>query len=181
MLRDFVAELVPKVHHQLRTGQDLPDVGYAARVPDEDISRSDQCERLSLVLYKLLDAQGLPVRRELHTHPYSNQWHFIIAHSLEDPSDDDVITDLNPWTFATTKEVLPDFLHTDRRSAIALVLASGSHRVRAECLEVSTIAAPNFAEPITQEAENKRITLHNAMADKAEAGFDFGFSDWSND
>ncbi|MCA9332422.1 hypothetical protein KDA00_00955 [Candidatus Saccharibacteria bacterium] len=176
MLRNIISELVPEVHEQLRTGVDLPGIPDAARKTD-DFPRSDQCGRLSLVLFKLLDAKGLPVRRELHTHPYSNQWHFILAHGTGEPSDDDIITDLNPWTFATTDEKLPDFLHTDRRRAIDAVLASGSHQVRAECLEISTIAVANFIEPIGPAADQLIYEAHARMFEKGEAGFDFGFTD----
>ncbi len=177
-----VAELIPRVHERLRTNDDIR--GFIAAeyltldhlvAPDEDLSRTARCDRLSYALLQILEAEGLPARRELHAHPYSNQWHFVIAHDMGEPGDTDTITDLNPWTFANTDKPLPSHLHGPRDQVIEAVRASGSHTVRAECLFVSTVAAPHVPE-LPHDIANYPGFFD--VIDKGKTDFDFGFPDW---
>lgn len=180
-LSETVAGMVPRVHDALRSGDDMRGVVWEPALdrynvsPDEDLSRSAWCYRLTHALLGMLQEEDLPARRELHRHPYSNQWHMVISHSLGEPTKDDIITDLNPWTYAATKDPLPDHLHGPRREVVKAVRASGSHTVRAECLLVATIAAPHVAElqPDIDSLPGSQLIL-----DRGEKGFDFGFPDW---
>lgn len=73
----------------------IEEFGLAAGT---DMSRSDKCHTLTYDLMSQLQVGGYPVRRELHMDEADN-WHYIIAHGRGEPSDLDIITDLNPWFF----------------------------------------------------------------------------------
>lgn len=61
-----------------------------------------------------LDNRGLECRRELHQTKDRQKWHFVIAHAgiNEPPSQEDLVTDVNPWQFMD--KPLTGFLHDER-------------------------------------------------------------------
>jgi hypothetical protein len=66
-----------------------------------DMSQSNQCHQLTLGMLGILEANREPARREMHELGTGSWWHFVIAHGdvTAAPSDDDIITDLNPWQY----------------------------------------------------------------------------------
>lgn len=66
--------------------------------PSIDLTKSNLCHLLTKYTANLLRNNGLPVLRELHGDSYGN-WHFILNHEGPNtaPSDDNLITNLNPW------------------------------------------------------------------------------------
>lgn len=120
MYAHYIANVLPDIYAQVRSGEHLQSVApnesdewrkqwglKPADVPV--ISRSFACEGLSLALFHALDSAGMPASREFHVHPFSNQWHFVIRHSIDAPTEDDLITDLNPWSFAPEEKNCPTF------------------------------------------------------------------------
>jgi hypothetical protein len=88
-VEEEVADLAPVVYKDV--GLTIPDNNY------RHMSESRHCSGLTL---RLLNKLQTPARREMHeTGGRRQAWHFIIAHTPIDqpPSEDDVITDLNPW------------------------------------------------------------------------------------
>lgn len=65
-----------------------------------DQTKSNRCDLLTHYVLTRLQNDGLVARRELHIDPEQN-WHFLIAHAgmTQDPSDKDLISDLNPWQY----------------------------------------------------------------------------------
>lgn len=65
----------------------------------KDQSAGNQCHALTRHALIAMEYRGIPVRRELHRD--RENWHYILAHTPEgtEPSDDDMITDFNPWQF----------------------------------------------------------------------------------
>jgi hypothetical protein len=83
--------------------------------PNTNVSASNQCHVLTKGLHLTLRNQGIESRREFHRN-HENIWHFIIAHTPQDaaPSNDDFITDLNPWQFMGRAPKHMSFLHASR-------------------------------------------------------------------
>lgn len=193
MYKSLITDLLPDIYSQLRTGEHLRSVApnetdewrkqWALNHTDVPvISRSFACEGLSLALFHALDTAGVPASREFHVHPFSNQWHFVIRHSIDEPTVDDLITDLNPWSFAPEEKNLPDFLHAKRSDAMQSVVDAGSNiehaaTLRAQCLSVSTIAM-SHTEDHSLVNHFLRIQGDEIIKSRAAAGFDFGFTDW---
>lgn len=113
---DLVAELVPHVYE---------DVGahHMSRQVHTDLSRSNLCNPLSHTLQEVLSVRNISSRRERH-HTGRTAWHFLIAASLPDtqPSETDMVVDLNPWRFEGcppqytgylfgTRQAVQDILH----------------------------------------------------------------------
>lgn len=84
--------LVPHVYEEVSGNLMLPRT--------TDMSHSNKCDVLTLSLYEGIRARKLPVRRELHQ-AENNLWHYVIVHAAENdqPRNDDLITDLNPWQY----------------------------------------------------------------------------------
>jgi hypothetical protein len=72
--------------------------------PDTDMSRSTKCHTMTLDMLRHLESGNIAVRRELHV-TAKGLWHFVLAHTELDaePTDSDIITDLNPWIFNPDK------------------------------------------------------------------------------
>lgn len=90
--------------------------------PGYDQSKGNRCDRLTLDVMEALTSRGIPVRRELHMDEEQN-WHYLLAHSLEDPSDDDLISSLNPWQWRDTGGGL---LHSPRGEVLEVLTESGA-------------------------------------------------------
>lgn len=105
-----------------------------------NMAASDQCHVLSKGLYIALKNQGLETRRELHRD--KEVWHYLIAHSPEtgEPTEQDIITDLNPWQFM---EGEPDrtytFLHGSREEVMDRLVREGAPDYFVALRGISTI------------------------------------------
>ena len=111
----IVSEIVPFIYEDTRERLSLP--------PHTDVSRSNHCHSLTRSLHEALVSRDLEARRELH-HTPDGFWHYVIAHAPRDaePSETDIITDLNPWQFSGGKQ-RSGYLHTER-SSVQEVLAA---------------------------------------------------------
>jgi hypothetical protein len=88
-----VSMLVPAIYESVAS-QEPHGVGLY-----NDMSHGNKCHLLTTLLLGELRARHLPCKRELHETP--DGWHFIIVHELpgEEPSLNDLVTDLNPWQY----------------------------------------------------------------------------------
>jgi hypothetical protein len=75
--------------------------------PALDMSSSNLCSFLTTNFQALMTETGLTTRRELHM-TRNGVWHFVVAHANPDasPSEDDLISDLNPWQFMPERPVI---------------------------------------------------------------------------
>jgi hypothetical protein len=82
--------------------------------PALDMSSSNLCGSLTTNFQALMTEAGLTTRRELHM-TRNGIWHFVVAHANPDasPSEDDLISDLNPWQFMPARPVI-GALHATR-------------------------------------------------------------------
>lgn len=114
-----VRELVPMVN-----ADTIEKLGLH---PHTDMSRSNQCGKLTLTLYGALVPRNLACRRELHLLPeYPDNYHYLIAHApAEEPSSDrDIVTDLNPWQFAGNNR--SGHLHDERHIVQEILTDAGA-------------------------------------------------------
>jgi hypothetical protein len=90
-LDQLVHELAPELYEERRL-----ILGRAKGV--SDMSHGNQCQHLSFDMNTALKNRGTIANREYHENGDGN-WHYLLAHTFldEEPSDDDLITDLNPW------------------------------------------------------------------------------------
>jgi hypothetical protein len=87
-----IAELVPTIYEDA--------IKRWKMHPSTDLSRSGKCSQLTIDLAIKLWKLDLPHRRELHRLPEEpNYFHFVIAHSQDDPTPQDAITSMNPWGY----------------------------------------------------------------------------------
>lgn len=64
--------------------------------PHYDQTKGNRCDRLTLDVMVGLRNRGLFVRRELHMDEDEN-WHYVLSHGHDEPSETGLITSLNPW------------------------------------------------------------------------------------
>lgn len=91
-----------------------------------DQSHSSNCDRLTLQMARCLLSRGLEFRREFHQ-DNEKYWHYVIAHAAIEatPRIDDVITDMNPWQWTTSKEYSGP-LHGPRHEVMQQLLDAGA-------------------------------------------------------
>jgi hypothetical protein len=115
--QNIVSDLVPGINAGISDQLGLP--------PLTDMSRNNFCHEQTLALYNNLHTRGLESRRELHQ---NNQgWHFIIAHAAtnSEPSDSDIMTDMNPWQYAGT-QAGSGHLHLPRHELMTVLANAGA-------------------------------------------------------
>ena len=89
-----------------------------------DLSQSDRCHALTLDMWRIMDTAGVPARREFYYR--DGHLHFNIVHASPDalPSENDVITNLNPWQW-TPDLVRTGYLHGPRHEVIQALRVAG--------------------------------------------------------
>lgn len=87
---NLMQEFARYAAEDLNTNMGLP-LGY-------DQSKGNRCDILTYDVMEAMKHRGMFVRRELHEDDAGN-WHYILAHASRtvEPTDDDLLTDLNPW------------------------------------------------------------------------------------
>ena len=97
--------------------------------PHTDLTRSNLCHELTRYIARRLQAEGSPTQRELHADKCGN-WHFVLNHEGpgKPPSDDDLITDFNPWQWGGFRYW--NFTPTSWRSYQNVVKKQGTELLR---------------------------------------------------
>ena len=116
--------------------------------PGTDVSHSNKCHTLTLDLMNELQRSGYPIRRELHMDAIGN-WHYIVAHSEDDPTDQDIITDMNPW-FYSDNDAATGLLHGERTEVMDILRDSGVHAGFIALRSLATIILPHTKELLTE-------------------------------
>ncbi len=121
-----------------------------------DPSHSKKCGMMTLELLKELRARHLPARRELH-----ESWlgsHFIIVHTMEgeEPSPDDIVTELNPWQHGPTNRT--GYLHGNRTQVNQIIARSGAPMV---LRSLNTITISHTTSPTATLAHAEFIPLNS--------------------
>lgn len=117
----IVSEIVPPMYEDIRV-----DFGYPTPA---NMAGSNQCHVLSKGLWLCLDNRNIQSRREYHKLANDDPWHFVVAHTPLDaePTEDDIITDLNPWQYMGT--AIPptySYLHGPRGEVMERLQAEGA-------------------------------------------------------
>lgn len=86
-----------------------------------DQTKSNRCDRLTLDVMEALRNRGVFVRRELHMDEDEN-WHYVLSHGHDEPSETGLITSLNPWQ---GRAYGGNILHAPRHEVIDTLLANG--------------------------------------------------------
>jgi hypothetical protein len=123
----------------------VKEFGYSNNT---DMSHSDKCHTLTQDLMTGLQEMEIPVRRELHVDEYGN-WHYIIAHSTENATDFDTITDMNPW-FSTGVTDRSGLLHGQRLEVMDTLLQVGLHPTFVALRSLTTIVIPHTENLLTE-------------------------------
>lgn len=112
-VREVIREIAPMLYENDRARSGAHHLS--------DMSHNNRCNYMTLELYNALTAREYVCRRELHVD--GDAWHYLIAHAAPDtePSQQDIITDLNPWQFED-RPTHTGYLH-DPRLAVQIVLA----------------------------------------------------------
>ena len=117
-LTETIHDLAPQLYDEQRNLMGL------AR--GTDMSHSNQCQPMTLAMTEALVNRGLPVKREHHLEQTRGCWHYVLNHSLGDePTQDDLITDLNPWQW-TTQPRYTGLLHAPRNEVMARIREAGA-------------------------------------------------------
>lgn len=137
----LVAEIVPPIYEKFSAFLREEDwVGLSA-----DPSHNSENGQMTADMYAALSKVGLPCRREYHeaTDGRLSFVQFVIVHALPDeaPSEEDAITDLNPWQRGPIN--CRGYLH-GKRSIVRKTLASkGVWPVFCALRAVETIVVPH--------------------------------------
>ncbi len=146
-LRHVVADIVPHLYDSVATDFHFPS--------GTNLAGSNQCHVLSKGLWIALNNRGIETRRERHE-AQNGDWHYLLAHAPVDsePSENDVITDLNPWQFMSRPDSSLGHLHGTRQEVTNAMEARGaSGHVRSLRL-LSTLTLAHTVElmpPIPRE------------------------------
>jgi hypothetical protein len=112
-----------------------------------NLAQSNQCLVLTQQLYGALYNRNEVARREHHElGPEDGRYHYLIAHEPEDqvPSDDDVITDLNPWQFMPNYTA-SGYLHAPRSEVMQRLTDTGAPEWYVSLRGIQTIANQHIA------------------------------------
>ena len=111
-----VEEIIPGMYENIAQTQGYP-MGY-------NLAGSNQCHVLSKGLYLALKTRNLESRREYHRLD-DDTWHYVVAHTPEDavPTEDDIITDLNPWQYLGQRAGNLSYLHGTRQEVMDILRA----------------------------------------------------------
>jgi hypothetical protein len=107
-----------------------------------DMSRSTKCHTMTLDLLKHLRSGGMHIRREFHRTP-AGMWHYVLAHAAvgAQPSEEDVITDLNPWNYSPGGEAYTGYLQGPRYEVEASLRMAGAPEEHIALRGLSTLVA----------------------------------------
>lgn len=119
-LKAVIADIVPDMYYDLRERLRLP--------LNTNMASSNQCHVLTKGLSTALSLRGIEHRREYHETPDDDPFHFVIAHTPRDsdPSDSDLITDLNPWQFLPSASVHHTYIHAPRHELMQRLADAGA-------------------------------------------------------
>ncbi|GEM_PF-2627456 len=136
-----VARLVPLIYEA--------SIGEFGLHPNTDMSRSNKCHTLTKDMLLALRCEEIAVRRELHKDA-SGLWHYIIAHTDVEtpPSDEDIITDINPWCFSGG-EAYTGYLHAPRQEVMATLAAADLSAEQVSLRGLSTIVLAHTEDLLT--------------------------------
>lgn len=114
-----------------------------------DQTIGNRCDLLTYYVLALLYKDGLVARRELHFDQEKN-WHFLIAHAVTaKPSENDVISDLNPWQWRNHGGGI---LHGTRNEVIKMLGTQGAPESFIALRGLETLYSPHH-EPINPYAK----------------------------
>ncbi len=110
-----VGEIIPPMYDNIAQDMRYPR-GY-------NLAASNQCHILSKGLHVSLTGRGIEARREYHEVDDGNVWHYVIAHTPEDavPTEEDIITDLNPWQYMDSAPGHLTYLHGPRQEVMDIL------------------------------------------------------------
>jgi hypothetical protein len=116
---DVIEQVVPQMYEDFLTDFQYPFGTNPAA--------TNQCHILTKTLHIALQNRGIETRRELHR-TEDGLWHFLVAHTPADaePSEDDVVTDLNPWQFMESAPGHYTFIHDSRQAVMEKLAREGA-------------------------------------------------------
>lgn len=128
----IIQDIVPEMYLEMAAQMNRP--------PHTNMAQSNQCHVLTRGLHNALHGRGLIARREYHSLE-DGRWHYLIAHHDADtqPSDTDIITDLNPWQFMPGR-TNRTFLHGERREIQEMLRDTGAPEWFISLRGIATIA-----------------------------------------
>lgn len=93
----------------------------------QDQSAGNQCHNLTLLVMQALEYRGVETARELHRDSHGN-WHYLLRHTAVDkaPTNEDLITDLNPWQWIGDFSKGKGPLHAPRSEVMQTLEESGA-------------------------------------------------------
>lgn len=120
--------------------------------PHTDLTRSNLCHELTRYIARRLQAEGSPTQRELHADKCGN-WHFVLNHEGpgKPPSDDDLITDFNPWQWGGSGTGI---LHLPRGEVIKTLSRNKAPNFFVALRGLSTIVERNTDRPNPYRHQN---------------------------
>lgn len=133
-IRRVVDEIVPLLYEGVITDFRMP--------AGTNLAASNQCHVLTKELFEGLQHRRIQARREFHQLPDEMPWHFVIAHTPLDaePTEDDIITDLNPWQFMNGKTPANyTYLHAPRGEVMERLQDEGAPEYIVALRGLSTI------------------------------------------
>lgn len=140
--RAAVERLVPEVYDGI-----TQQFGFQR---GKNMAGSSQCHILTRGLQIALSHAGHEVSREYHESDDGKIWHYVIAHRKHDraPSEDDIITDLNPWQYMRGN-MSPDhtFLHGPREEIMDRLRKEGAPDYFVALRSLATIKYANTLHP----------------------------------
>jgi hypothetical protein len=115
-----VGDIVPYLYQAVKDEHRMPLMA--------NMAASNQCHVLTKGLIDALNAREIEARREYHKTPNDDPWHFVVAHTKYDaePTEDDIITDLNPWQFKKSVAGHYTYLHAPRGEVIERLQKEGA-------------------------------------------------------
>jgi hypothetical protein len=107
-----------------------------------DLSRSNLCSALTDTFFRRIG--GVGVRRELlMCNKSAAYWHFLIVHSLSEPSETDVVTDLSPWQFSSDVPENTGYFHGPRLELIRRLQEADTRWQRIETVRSTSVVSPH--------------------------------------
>ncbi|MBC7512233.1 hypothetical protein H7142_01055 [Candidatus Saccharibacteria bacterium] len=142
-IRQIVADIVPGMYDSIAADFHYP--------PGTNLAGSNQCHVLSKGLWIALKNRGIETRRERHE-AENGDWHYLIAHAPVDaePSDEDVITDLNPWQFMDRPPLNLGYLHGTRDKVTDIMESHGASQHARSLRLLSTLS---IAHVVTMQSD----------------------------
>lgn len=135
-LRRTIDDIVPNLYDSVASDFQYP--------PGVNLAGSNQCHVLSKGLWLALDARGIRSRRELHQDD-EGLWHYVVAHTPLDaqPSEDDIVTDLNPWQFMDRPPLHYTYLHESRQDLMDRLASEGAPDYFVALRGLATVVMPH--------------------------------------